>query len=136
VVSQRSQRLRGQASAEFAMAAVVFFAIFFGIFEVGRYVYGVNAVTSGAREGARWAAAANNAPAGQTDACDATLAGLQSAVRANAQGVGPITISSTRDAATQSQWCQVTVVYSYAPAGGAFGLPAFNITSSSRQYYN
>jgi Flp pilus assembly protein TadG len=129
-------RSGGQATTEFALVAIIFFAVFFGIFEVGRYVYGVNAVTNGAREGARWAVAANNAPPGQADACDSTLAGLQSAVRASAQGLGPLTISSTRDPASQSQWCQVTVVYSYTPASGAFGLPAIAITSVSRQYYN
>jgi Flp pilus assembly protein TadG len=115
---------------------VLFFGVLIGVVEVARYVYSVNAVTNGAREGARWAIAGNNAPPGQTDACDSTLPGLQSAVRASSQGLSPLAISTTRDPATPSQWCQVKVVYSFTPAGGALGLSVFAITSTSRQYYN
>jgi Flp pilus assembly protein TadG len=126
---------RGQTLVEFALVSTLFFGMFIGIFEVARYVYSANAVTSGAHEGARWAIAVNNAPSGQTDACDSTLAGLQSAVRRSAQGL-TVTITTTRDPSAVSQWCQVNVVSRFVPVGGAFPLPTFDVSSRSRQYYN
>ena len=42
--------------AEFAIVSVVFFMIIFGIIEFGRLLYTYNALTDGARRGARYAA--------------------------------------------------------------------------------
>ena len=46
---------RGAAMAEFAIIAVVFFMIIFGIIEFGRLLYTHNALTDAARRGARYA---------------------------------------------------------------------------------
>jgi hypothetical protein len=48
-------RSRGQALAEFALVAPIFFLLLFGIIEFGRYVYNVQVLNNAAREGARYA---------------------------------------------------------------------------------
>jgi len=45
----------GQAMAEFAIAATVFFFILFGLLDLGRAVFEYNLIASSAREGARTA---------------------------------------------------------------------------------
>lgn len=47
---------RGSTMAEFAIIAVIFFMIIFGIIEFGRLFYTHNALTDAARRGARYAA--------------------------------------------------------------------------------
>ena len=51
--SPARRRRRGQAIAEFAVVAPIFFLILFGIIDFGRYVYTANAINNGTREGAR-----------------------------------------------------------------------------------
>lgn len=46
---------RGQALAEFAIVAPIFFMMLFGIIDFGRYVYYVQILNNAAREGARYA---------------------------------------------------------------------------------
>jgi Flp pilus assembly protein TadG len=46
---------KGSSVAEFAMVALVFFMIIFGIIEFGRLLYTHNALTDAARRGARYA---------------------------------------------------------------------------------
>ncbi len=53
---------RGQTTVEFAFVGLMFFALFFGVFEVARFAFGVSAVSNAAREGARWAVAVQNIP--------------------------------------------------------------------------
>jgi len=50
-----SGRSRGQAMAEFAQVATVFFLLLFGIMEMGVVVYRYNTVSMAAREAARYA---------------------------------------------------------------------------------
>jgi len=47
---------RGGSVAEFAVVALVFFMIIFGIIEFGRFLYTHNALTDASRRGARYAA--------------------------------------------------------------------------------
>jgi Flp pilus assembly protein TadG len=111
--------------------------MFFGVEEVARYVYGANAVTHAAREGARWAIAVNNIPSGQATACNSSLAGLQNAVTRSAQGLGgSLTTTATEDPSSPAAWCQVTVTWQYTPAAGAFGLRPTAVSSAAREYYN
>jgi Flp pilus assembly protein TadG len=51
----RTPRSRGQALAEFAIVAPVFFLILFAIIDFGRYVYYTQILSNAAREGARYA---------------------------------------------------------------------------------
>jgi Flp pilus assembly protein TadG len=50
-----SLRRRGQAIAEFAIVAPIFFLILFAIIDFGRYVYYVQVLNNAAREGTRYA---------------------------------------------------------------------------------
>lgn len=132
------QGRRGQSTVEFALIGSMLFLLLFGIFEVARLTYGFSAITSGAREGARWAVATANRPGPNTTACDATLPGLTAAVRSQLSGLTPApTIAATEDSATPPGWCQVTVTWSFQPiTGGLDGFPPFSVVSTSRQYYN
>jgi Flp pilus assembly protein TadG len=49
------RRSRGQALAEFALIAPLFFLILFGIIEAGRYIYYYEVLNNATREGARYA---------------------------------------------------------------------------------
>src|SRR5215212_3459413 len=49
-------RRRGQSMLEFALAAMVFLLMVFGIMEVSRMVFATSSVTNSAREGAHYAA--------------------------------------------------------------------------------
>ena len=57
------ERGRGQALAEFAIAAPVVFLIVLGLFDVGRLVFINNEIAEAAREGARWGAVQGRAAA-------------------------------------------------------------------------
>jgi TadE-like protein len=48
-------RRRGQATAEFALVAPIFFFMLFAIIDFGRYMYYVQILNNAAREGARYA---------------------------------------------------------------------------------
>jgi TadE-like protein len=48
-------RSRGQALAEFALIAPLFFLLLFGIIEAGRYIYYYEILNNATREGARYA---------------------------------------------------------------------------------
>lgn len=52
----RRQNERGTTVAEFAVVALLFFTIIFGIIEFGRLLYTHNALTDATRRGARFAA--------------------------------------------------------------------------------
>ena len=49
------RRSRGQALAEFAMIAPLFFLLLFGIIEAGRYIFYYEVLNNATREGARYA---------------------------------------------------------------------------------
>ena len=51
---QRRPGRSGQALAEFALIAPIFFLVLFGIIDIGRYVYVTTAFNQAAREGARF----------------------------------------------------------------------------------
>ena len=50
-----SKRRLGQALAEFAIVAPIFFLVLFAVIDFGRYVYYVQVLNNAAREGARYA---------------------------------------------------------------------------------
>ena len=52
---RRRPRTRGQALAEFALVAPIFFLMIFALMDFGRYVYYVQMLNNAAREGARYA---------------------------------------------------------------------------------
>lgn len=141
-------RRRGQTTVEFALVALlVLFPLLIGVVETGRYVYSVNAVTNGAREGARFAIAQGNftnqdptttcpSAGGTGNAPPAVVAAAQIA----SSGVGPLVVTTVPAASISGAppaWCQVTVSYQFNVFGGAFAhLPVLPISSSSTQYFN
>ena len=60
-MSRRRTRSRGQALVEFALVFPVLALVLFGLIDVGRLVYVYNAVSQGAREGARYGSVADYA---------------------------------------------------------------------------
>ena len=52
---RRRSQARGQALVEFALVAPIFFLMLFALIDFGRYVYYVQILNNGAREGARYA---------------------------------------------------------------------------------
>lgn len=52
---KRTQRARGQALAEFALVAPIFFVLLFGIIEGGRFILYYETLNNATREGARYA---------------------------------------------------------------------------------
>lgn len=55
-VRRGSRKARGQALVEFALIFPVFLVLFFGVIDMGRYVYMRSVLSQAAREGARLAA--------------------------------------------------------------------------------
>jgi Flp pilus assembly protein TadG len=111
---------RGQAIAEFAIAAPVFFLILFAVIDFGRYVYYVQVLNNAAREGARYAIVhgSNGIPStGPPD--DPTGAAVKSTVRQYAVGVigiadpAQLDIDATWDPATNNRGSKVTVTVTY-----------------------
>ena len=49
---------KGQALVEFALTLTLFLVLIFGVFEVGRFMFYYSAITTAAREGARYGSAA------------------------------------------------------------------------------
>src|SRR5437660_1352205 len=83
---------RGAAIVEFALSAVVFFMVIFGIAEFGIAVWQYNMMSDLAQEGARWASVRGNgnsaACASITSAsCKASTAQVQSYVASRALGM-------------------------------------------------
>ena len=58
---------KGQALVEFALTAILFLFLIFGIIEVGRMVFSVAAIRTAAREGARYGSAAGGLASGIDD---------------------------------------------------------------------
>jgi Flp pilus assembly protein TadG len=55
---RRRRRTRGQALVEFALILPLFVMVLFGVIDLGRYVYSLNAMNEAARESARVGAVA------------------------------------------------------------------------------
>ena len=88
------RRGRGQALAEFALVAPLFFVLLFSIIDFGRYVYYVQIINNAAREGARYgivhgsrALCPSGPPASGSPACDVPGDRVKDVVRKFAIGV-------------------------------------------------
>ena len=87
-------RSRGQALAEFALVAPIFFLILFSIIDFGRYVYYVQILNNAAREGARYAIVhganslqSSGPPAPGFTSSDPTAANVKAVAKTHAIGV-------------------------------------------------
>jgi hypothetical protein len=77
-VTVRGRSSGGQTSVEFALAGVVVLVLFFGVIEVSRLIFGLNSITTAAREAGRYGIASANVAAAQAQnsslqtACETT----------------------------------------------------------------
>jgi Flp pilus assembly protein TadG len=156
-VKTRRGSSRGQTSVEFALAGIVLLILFFGVIEISRLIFGLNSITTAAREAGRYGIASANAAAAQGQnpglqtACETgTTTGLRDTAVSKAQGIGsitvtaatynddgpPHTVNSNADPKNLPAICTVTVSWVYTPASGFFSLlkPA-TFTSTSQQYF-
>jgi len=120
----RTSRRRGQALAEFALAAPIFFVLMLGLIELGRAVYYMQILDSAARDGARYAivhgfqsAAFGQCPSGPmpnggTNTCDPDGNLVLDAVRARSIGVTDKAGSLTANV----KWCDASLYQSDPPA--------------------
>ena len=91
---RHDSRSRGQALAEFALVAPIFFLILFSIIDFGRYVYYVQILNNAAREGARYAIVhgsnglpSSGPPAPGFTSSDPTAANVKAVAKQHAIGV-------------------------------------------------
>jgi hypothetical protein len=119
----RASRSRGQALAEFALAAPVFFVLMLGLIELGRAVFYIQILDSAARDGARYAivhgfqsAAFGECPSGPMPgggpSCDLNGDLVLEKVRERAIGVTNQAGSLTANV----KWCDASLYQSQPPA--------------------
>jgi Flp pilus assembly protein TadG len=146
--SVRSQRLagrsRGQAIAEFAVAAPIFFLLLFAVIDFGRYVYYVQILNNAAREGARYAIVHGSnglPPTGPPD--DPSGAAVKAVVRDYAIGVigledpSVLNITATWDPDnTRDSKITVNVAYDYRPLIPLVPIPAIQVEGVSTLVIN
>jgi Flp pilus assembly protein TadG len=119
-----ASRRRGQALAEFALAAPIFFVLMLGLIELGRAVYYIQILDSAARDGARYAivhgyqsSAFGQCPSGPmpnngTNTCDPNGDLVLDTVRARSIGVTDQAGSLTANV----KWCDASLYQSVPPA--------------------
>jgi len=152
--ARRSQtNFRGQALAEFALVAPIFFMLLFGIIEAGRFMFYYEVLNNATREGARYAIVngANSrevnpcptgpAPPGDTGCFDTTGEQVKARVREAAFGVlGPaVTVTPVwHDPANSSRGSTVTVTasYTYSSLVPIVPLPPITIETESSLVIN
>ena len=94
---------RGQALAEFAMVAPIFFVVLFGIIEAGRFMFYYETLNNATREGARYAIVngansltCSTGPAAPNSvSCDPDGSDVVDMTRAAAFGIPPLTVTVT-----------------------------------------
>jgi hypothetical protein len=150
VDGRRTHRSAGQALAEFALVAPVFFLLIFSIIEGGRFIFYYQALNNATREGARYAIVHGSnsfcpsgpMPPGETaPGCyDPTGANVVQRVRDAAFGVlGPaVAVSPSWDDGMNSRDAGVTVraSYTYNTLIPIVPLPAITVEAESRLVIN
>jgi Flp pilus assembly protein TadG len=146
----------GQALAEFALVAPIFFLVLFGIIDFGRYVYYVQILNNAAREGARYAIVhgsnslnPSGPPASGTTSSDPTGTKVVAVVQNFAVGV----IGDTSVLTITPQWLaqpscsspgtnarencvKVQVTYQFHSVIPVVPIPAIQITGESTLVIN
>jgi Flp pilus assembly protein TadG len=142
----RTSTRRGQALAEFAIVAPLFFLVLFAVIDFGRYVYYVQVLNNAAREGARYAivhgALALPPRTGPPD--DPSGSRVITVVRNYATGIIGLTDPSVLDIdATweddlnvRGNWVTVEVTYSFNSVIPLVPLPAIPVKGASTLVIN
>jgi len=137
----------GQALAEFALIAPLFFLILFGIIEGGRFIFYYEVLNNATREGARYAivngantiGCSTGPSAPGTTSCDPTGADVIRVVRSNAFGIPPASVSVTPTwAPDNGRGSTVTIgaTYSYRTLIPLVPLPAITVAAESNLVVN
>ena len=145
-----SDRRRGQALAEFALVAPIFFLLLFGIIEGGRFILYYETLNNATREGARYAivhGSRSSCPSGPMEAgitppaCyDLSGAKVIQKVKDTAFGVlgGSVTVTPAWPNSSNGRDSDVSVVatYTYNTLVPLVPLPPITITAESTLVIN
>jgi Flp pilus assembly protein TadG len=148
------RRSRGQALAEFALVAPIFFLVLFAVIEAGRFMFYYETLNNATREGARYAIVhgvnsfdCTGPPApGAASACDPSGADVKQRVRDSAFGVFGTAMTITpawyqSDGVTpgdngRGQTVTVTAEYTYSSLIPLVPLPAITVKAESSLVVN
>ena len=138
---------KGQAMVEFALTITLFLFLVLGIIEFGRMLFYINAITSAAREGARYGSAAGGI--GGTIDNYADCDGIENATISIGQYAGVrdwgVVISYEDQYGNSKGDCPpnpsinlrdrvvVTVTGKFVPFAGLVNLPEFDYSSTARR---
>lgn len=129
----KTRRSRGQALAEFALVAPLFFLILFGIIESGRFIFHYEMLSNATRDGARYAivhGATSSNPATADDVKDVVLDSAM-AIADN----GDLTVTTVWPVSNaRGETVTVGVAYAYDPIIPLF--PSINVTAESTLVIN
>jgi hypothetical protein len=148
--TRRRQRSIGQALAEFALVAPIFFLLLFAIIEGGRFILFYQALNNATREGARYAivhGSNSSCPSGPmppgesppTGCYDLPGAKVVQRVKDSAFGLlgASVTVTPTWTGLGNGREADVTVTASYTYTTlTPIPLPAITITAESRLVIN
>lgn len=103
--ARQARKPSGQGLAEFSLVLPVLLVLVFGVIEFGRLLFYFSAITTGAREAARYAAAAGASPSGVPyyQDCD---------------GIRGAAIRIAQFAGIQNDSADVLIAYDHGPSGG------------------
>lgn len=139
---------RGQALAEFALVAPIFFLLLFGIIEAGRFMFYYETLNHATREGARYAIVNGSnslycptgTPAPGSYACDPTGEDVKARVRSAAFGTlgTNLTVPTPTWSPDNSRGATVTVTadYAYSTLIPIVPLPPINVHAESTLVVN
>jgi Flp pilus assembly protein TadG len=125
-----SARPSGQAMAEFAAVALVFFLLLFGIMGMGIVVYRYNTVGDAAREAARYAVV--HGPSSQNPATTDQIAAIAVSY-APFLSAGDVTVTFPADPTLPKQKdAKVSISHNYTQNIPIMSAVTLNLTSSSQ----
>ncbi|HSG85138.1 MAG TPA: TadE family protein [Candidatus Limnocylindrales bacterium] len=139
---------RGQALAEFALVAPIFFLLLFGVIEAGRFMFYYEVLNHATREGARYAIVNGSnslycptgTPAPGSYACDPTGEDVKDRVRSAAFSTlgSSLTVPTPTWAPDNSRGSTVTVTadYAYSTLIPIVPLPPINVHAESTLVVN
>lgn len=140
---------RGQALAEFALVAPIFFIVLFTIIEAGRFMFYYETLNNATREGARYAivngantlGCPTGPPAPDSSPCDPAGDDVVDRVRASALGIPGSAITVTpvwHDPPDNSRGATVTVTasYTYSSLVPIVPLPPITVEAESSLVVN
>ena len=107
----RRERARGQAMVEVALVAPLFFALLFGLIDLGRVIWAVDVVGGAAREGARYASVHAGSPG--------TKNGLATEAEIKAHALGFVVAGGVNPSASVC-FTTVTIASQSTGCSGAF----------------